>query len=67
MSRNPIYVSFILMLIGQFFIDSHWILLIYIFVGTATLHHQVLKEEKFLQEQYGEEFTSYCQKVRRYI
>lgn len=66
-SRNPIYVSFALMLIGQFFIFSSWILLIYIFLGISTFHRQVLKEERFLEEQYGKEFEDYSTKVRRYL
>lgn len=66
-SRNPIYVSFAIMLLGQFLIYPSWILLIYIFVGMHTFHRQVLKEEKFLKEQYGKEFNAYCRKVRRYL
>jgi len=66
-SRNPIYVSFAIMLIGQFLIFPSWILLIYIFVGIITFHRQVLKEEKFLNEQYGKEFDAYFKKVRRYF
>lgn len=66
-SRNPIYVSFATMLIGQFLIYPSWLLLVYIFIGMFTFHRQVLKEEKFLEEQYGEEFYAYRKKVRRYL
>lgn len=66
-SRNPIYVSFAIMLIGQFLIYPSWILLIYIVVATLRFHKQILKEEKFLTEQYGEEFSAYCKKVGRYF
>lgn len=66
-SRNPIYVSFAVMLIGQFLIYPSWILLLYLFIGIITFHRQVLKEEGFLEEQYGEEFNAYCKKVRRYL
>ncbi len=66
-SRNPIYVSFAVMLTGQFLIFSSWILLLYILIGISTFHRQVLKEEKFLTKQYGEEFSAYCKKVRRYF
>jgi len=66
-SRNPIYVSFAMMLIGQFLIYPVWILLLYIFIGVSAFHRQVLKEERFLTEQYGEEFKAYCKKVRRYL
>ena len=66
-SRNPIYVSFTLMLIGQFLIFSSWIFLIYIILGIVTFHKQVLKEEEFLKIQYGKEFNTYCKKTRRYL
>jgi len=66
-SRNPIYVSFAMMLIGEFLIYPVWILLLYIFIGVSAFHRQVLKEERFLTEQYGEEFKAYCKKVRRYL
>ena len=66
-SRNPIYVSFAAMLIGQFLIFPSWILFIYIFAGILTFHRQVLKEENFLSIQYGNEFEQYCRKVNRYL
>ncbi len=66
-SRNPIYVSFGLVLVGQFFIFSSWILLIYIFAGIWLFHRQVLREEEFLKKHYGEEYMEYCKRVRRYL
>lgn len=66
-SRNPIYVSFAFMLIGQFLISASWVFLIYVFVGVLTFHRQVLKEEAFLKTQYGDAFITYCKKVRRYL
>jgi protein-S-isoprenylcysteine O-methyltransferase Ste14 len=66
-SRNPIYVSFAIMLIGQFLIFLSWILLIYIFLGISMFHRQILREEKFLEQQYGKAFDIYRNKVRRYL
>ncbi len=66
-SRNPLYVCFAMMLVGQFLIFPSWILLIYIFLGMLTFHRQVLKEERFLKEQYGQQFADYCKKVPRYL
>lgn len=66
-SRNPIYVSFSIMFVGQFLIFPSWILLVYILVAALRLHIQVLKEEKFLLEQYGDVFNEYCKKVGRYF
>lgn len=66
-SRNPIYVSFTFLLIGEFLVFGNWIFLVYILIGIWTFNRQVLKEEKFLLAQYGEDFTNYCKKVRRYL
>lgn len=66
-SRNPIYMAFALMLLGQFLIYPSWLLLLYIGVAFLTFHRQVLKEEQFLKEQYPDAFPAYCNKVRRYV
>lgn len=66
-SRNPIYVSFGIMLVGQFLIYPSLVFFIYIFAGAFAFHRQVLKEEKFLKTQYGEDFEKYCRKVNRYL
>jgi protein-S-isoprenylcysteine O-methyltransferase Ste14 len=66
-SRNPIYVSFALILIGQFLIFSNWILFIYIGAAVWLFHRQVLREEEYLKKQYGQEYSKYCNRVRRYL
>ena len=66
-SRNPIYVGFAIMVMSQFLIFSSWILLIYIFIFIFLFRSQILKEEAFLEEQYGNEYAKYCTKVRRWI
>ncbi len=66
-SRNPIYVGFASVLLGQFLIFSNWILLIYLVLAFWLFHRQVLREESFLQMHYGQEYTDYCHRVRRYL
>jgi protein-S-isoprenylcysteine O-methyltransferase Ste14 len=66
-SRNPIYTAFAMILLGQFLIFSNWILLVYTCAAFWLFHRQVLREEDFLKEHYGEAFTAYCQRVRRYL
>ncbi len=66
-SRNPIYVAFGIILLGQFLIFSNWILLIYLVAAIWLFHRQVLREEDFLIQQYGQEFIEYRNRVRRYI
>lgn len=66
-SRNPIYVAFALVLFGQFLIFPNWILVVYLVAAIWLFHRQVLREEAYLKEYYGEQFTAYCDQVRRYI
>ena len=67
LSRNPIYVAFALILIGQFLIFPNWILLIYLCAAVWLFHRQVLREEAFMADHYGEEFQAYCKNVSRYL
>jgi protein-S-isoprenylcysteine O-methyltransferase Ste14 len=66
-SRNPIYVGFALVLIGQFLVFPNWVPLAYLMGGFWLFHRQVLREEKFLREHYGDEYAEYCRRVRRYL
>ncbi|HZR56098.1 MAG TPA: isoprenylcysteine carboxylmethyltransferase family protein [Terriglobales bacterium] len=66
-TRNPIYVAFAFILIGQFLILSSWILLLYVVAGFWLFHRQVLREEEYLRKRYGEEYALYCSRVPRYL
>ena len=65
--RNPIYVAFAIILIGEFFIFSNWLNLIYIGAGAWLFHRQVLREEEYLNAHYGQAYREYCNRVRRYF
>ena len=66
-SRNPIYVAFASILLGQFLIFPNWILLVYLGAGIWLFHRQVLREEDYLKQHYGSEYMEYCNRVRRYL
>jgi protein-S-isoprenylcysteine O-methyltransferase Ste14 len=66
-SRNPIYVGFALVLIGQFLVFPNWVPLVYLTAGVLLFHRQVLREEQFMRQHYGHEYTGYCRRVRRYV
>ena len=66
-SRNPIYVAFAFVLLGQFLVFPNWILLVYLAAGIWLFHRQVLREEEFLRQHYGQEYAEYCNRVRRYL
>jgi protein-S-isoprenylcysteine O-methyltransferase Ste14 len=66
-SRNPIYVAFAFVLIGEFLVFANWILLAYLVAATWLFHRQVLREEEYLRTRYGQEYAEYCSRVRRYL
>jgi len=67
LSRNPIYVAFLFILLGQFLIRPNWILLVYTGAAVWLFHRQVLREEDYLRGHYGTEYSEYCSQVRRYL
>ena len=66
-SRNPIYVGFAFVLVGQFLVFPNWIPLIYLAAGASLFHRQVLREESFMRQHYGREYAEYCRRTRRYL
>jgi protein-S-isoprenylcysteine O-methyltransferase Ste14 len=66
-SRNPIYVALFFVLVGQFLVFPNWVPLVYLFAGIWLFHRQVLREEEFMRRQYGDAYTAYCRRVRRYL
>lgn len=66
-SRNPIYVAFGIILLGQFLVFPNWILLVYLGAAIWLFNRQILREEVFLRKHYGKEYLEYCNHVRRYL
>jgi protein-S-isoprenylcysteine O-methyltransferase Ste14 len=66
-SRNPIYVAFATVLIGEFLAFPNGILLVYLAAATWLFHRQVLREEAYLKDHYGPEYIEYYRRVRRYL
>jgi protein-S-isoprenylcysteine O-methyltransferase Ste14 len=66
-SRNPIYVAFATILVGEFLIFSNWITLIYLGAAAWLFHRQVLREEEYLNRHYGQAYEEYRNQVRRYL
>jgi protein-S-isoprenylcysteine O-methyltransferase Ste14 len=66
-SRNPIYVAFWIFLFGQFLVFPNWILLVYLIAVAWLFNRQVLREEEFMRNRYGQQYLEYCRRVRRYL
>lgn len=67
-SRNPVYVAMVIIYFGVLlFFNSIWFLPTLVLV-LFTMHFGViLREEKYLETKFGEEYTNYKNSVRRWI
>lgn len=67
-SRNPMYVSFLLLLIGW----SFWLGNIITLLGVAVVYwhldrHQIPREESALNKKFTRHFTHYCLQTKRWF
>jgi protein-S-isoprenylcysteine O-methyltransferase Ste14 len=66
-SRNPIYVGFDLLFIGILLMNGTWFFLIFAVLAIVAVHAQILREEKFLTQRYGEAYERYRKEAPRYL
>jgi protein-S-isoprenylcysteine O-methyltransferase Ste14 len=66
-SRNPMYVAFWSILLGEFLVLPNWLMLVYLAAATWLFNRQVRREEAYLAQRYGTEYADYCRRVRRYL
>jgi protein-S-isoprenylcysteine O-methyltransferase Ste14 len=66
-TRNPIFVAFILFFFGMFLINGTWFFLIFALLAVVAIHFQILREEEFLKKQYGADYTAYSARTARYL
>jgi protein-S-isoprenylcysteine O-methyltransferase Ste14 len=66
-SRNPYFLSYLIMFAAYTILLQNIILFILSFVGFALIHTMVLKEEKYLAALHGEKYRRYQKRVPRYI
>ena len=68
LSRNPMYVAWTLMYLGiGLTANSLWIVVLLPAVVAFTHIFDVLREERFLEKKFGEEYIQYKERVRRYF
>jgi len=67
LSRNPMYVGWTLLQLGAGVAGgSGWVLATLPAVGVA-LHRDVVREERRLEAEFGDEYRQYCAIVGRYL
>jgi protein-S-isoprenylcysteine O-methyltransferase Ste14 len=67
LTRNPIYVFIDSWFIGAFLINGTLIFLVFAALAIAAQHWQILREEEFLTQRYGEAYARYRTKTPRYL
>lgn len=66
-TRNPIYVAFDLIFIGIFLMNGTWFFLVTAVLAPLAVHSQIVREETFLIQRYGEAYENYRKKTPRYL
>ena len=66
-SRNPAFLGFDLVYLGIVLMFFNWVLLLFSVFAVVMLHLQILQEEKYLPQVFGEAYLLYCSKVCRYL
>ncbi len=66
-SRNPAFVGFDLMYIGICLLYCNVLTIIFSLFAIIMLHFQIIQEETYLANTFGEEYRTYKNRVFRYI
>ncbi len=66
-SRNPVFLGFVLVLIGCFLADANAVTAALSGIGWAALATQTRLEEAHLTATQGEDYQAYCARVRRWL
>ena len=67
-SRNPMYTGLAIVYLGlMLLLNWGWMLPIFPVVLVSLYHLVIKKEERHLLAVFGEEYESYCRRVRRWI
>lgn len=67
-TRNPMYINIIVILIGYFFILGYLSLLFYLILVAVFFHlFIVFYEEPVLKKKFGEKYINYCKNTPRWL
>ncbi|MDH5184989.1 MAG: isoprenylcysteine carboxylmethyltransferase family protein [Gammaproteobacteria bacterium] len=67
-SRNPLYIGLYMAFFGVFLMLPNWLYFFSLLFFIFNYHFKIkILEEKFLLEQFGDEYRDYCSRVRRYL
>lgn len=66
-SRNPIFLALDLLALISVLISGAWYFLAAALCVILGIHAQIVREEAFLEERFGEAYGNYRRRVRRYL
>jgi len=67
-TRNPMYISVLIILLGYFFVFGYILLLLNLLSIAIFFHLFITRyEEPALKKKFGENYTEYCNKVPRWL
>jgi protein-S-isoprenylcysteine O-methyltransferase Ste14 len=67
-SRNPMYLGFLLALVGWSAYLANWVSALLVPAWVAyMIRFQIRPEERALAERFGQQFLAYCHSVRRWL
>lgn len=67
-SRNPVYIAMVVIFFGvKLIFNSVWFTPFLVLVLLAMQYGVVLREERYLEKKFGDEYLNYKKKVRRWI
>lgn len=66
-SRNPIYVSMSVMVVGLALVLHSWIIGLLLVLNMLLQHFIILEEEQYCEETYGESYLQFKARVPRYL
>ncbi len=67
-SRNPMYLSLVLLYIGlALWLDIFWVLVLAPIVIISVQYFVIVREERYLERTFGQEYLFYKARVRRWL
>lgn len=66
-TRNPYFISYILLFVGYIFLIPNLLVIILSLLSFVSIHKMILKEEQHLQSLHGTNYTDYKKRTPRYI
>lgn len=66
-SRNPIFLGVMIANVGLFLVLPNAFTLLIISLSITSINTQIRLEEEFLKKAFGDEYKTYCRKVRRWL